>query len=305
MSFSRWSDHSERGMNQIIEEMLDYENWHVAERDPRTNENLSFNISKVFEQNKTITLNDDEIYYNYIKYEYERVRPGEEQNELRASRIYNTSGFVIIYSDGTNTQYITNRKGNDGTKTILRRINNYSGKLEITFSPLQIEEDMFIWMIYRVLNSRDESLEDDSDLFIRQIIGFKGATTDNLAAVVGTGNRIMNLLSTLAFLFENEQVTMIKPRVEYGEETVEILLEVNGTIDVDLQNYTGIHLFEEEHERNAIVLLMTFLEIIPKIITAYGNAIDPENEEWSPGRKSAFLMGIGETIQEKIREKFV
>lgn len=72
---------------------------------------------------------------------------------------------------------------------------------------------MFIWMIYRVLNSRDESLEDDSDLFIRQIIGFKGATTDNLAAVVGTGNRIMNLLSTLAFLFENEQVTMIKPRV--------------------------------------------------------------------------------------------
>lgn len=67
-------------------------------------------------------------------------------------------------------------------------------------------------------------------------------------------------------------------------------------MDVDLQNHSGIHLFEYKHERNAIVLLMTFLEIIPKIITAYGNAIDPENEEWSPGRKRAFLMGIGETI---------
>ncbi|PFZ73690.1 hypothetical protein COL72_08435 [Bacillus toyonensis] len=305
MSFSRWSDHSDRNMDQIIEGMLDYKNWHVADVDPRTNEDLRFHISRSFAENKTITLNGNDVYYNYIKYEYERVRPGEEQNELRTSRIYNTSGFIIIYSDGTNTQYITNRKGNDNTKTILRKINNYSGKREITFSPLHIQEDMFIWMIYRVLNSREESFEDDTELFIRQIIGFKGSTTDNLAAVMGTGNRIMNLLSTLAFLFENEQVTMIKPRVEYGEETIEILLDVNGTVDVDLQNYTGAYLLEGEHERSAIVLLMTFLEIIPKIITAYSNASDVDNEEWSSDKKSEFLMGIGETIQEKIKEKFV
>ena len=301
MTLSRWTDNSGKSMEEILENMMNYQEWYIPEKDPISGENLGFFIQKMFEENKEITLNENKIYYNYLRYEFERIRPGEEDNEMRSARIYPVSGYIIIYTDGTITQYITNRSGNASTKTILRKLNNYSGKLEITEHPFRISEDVFIWMIYKVLNSGEESLEDDSRLFLRKIIGFKGATNDKLAEVKGTGNRIMNLLSTLAFLFENEKVSYIKPRVEYENDTIEFSMDLNGTIDIDLESYVGDYMMDEEYEKNAKIILKTFLEIIPKILTNYH--LDIENGEWSIGKRNDFFTSIGEIIQEKINEK--
>lgn len=301
MTLSRWTDNSNKSMDEILENMLDYENWLTHDLDPLTEDYLRYQVGKVFDENQTITLNNQEITYNYINYEYERVRPGEEHNDMRSSRIYSIAGYIIVYSDGTSTQYITNRSGGDNTKTILRKLNNYSGRLEITSNPFSISEDIFTWMIYRVLNYGENSLEDDSHLSLKKIIGFKGATQDRLAEVRGTGNKIMNLLSTLAFLFENEQVSFIKPRIEYQNETIEISLDLNGTIDIDFESYIGNYIMRQEYEKISIVTLVTFLEIIPKILTSYRNDLD--NVVWSVNEKVNFFTGIGEAIQEKINEK--
>lgn len=307
MTLSRWTDNSGKNMEVILNNMLDYENWLEPEKDPKTGENLRFHITKIFDENQKITLNDHEITYNYISYEYERVRPSEEDNEMRSSRIYSINGYIIIYTDGSNTQYITNKSGSDGTKTILRKLNNYNGKLEITPNLFRISEDIFTWMIYRVLNFAEVSLEDDSHLVLKKIIGFKGATQDRLAEVKGSGNKIMNLLSTLAFLFENEKVSFIKPRIEYQNETknetIEISLDLNGTIDIDFERYTGNYIMHDEYERDCIVTLVTFLEIIPKILTSYHNDSDKDTGNWSLEKKVEFFTGIGATIQEKINEK--
>ncbi|MCU5582468.1 hypothetical protein OCF65_18700 [Bacillus toyonensis] len=301
MTLSRWTDNSKKTMEEILENMLNYENWIDTEKDPKTGEDLRFQITKVFGENQKITINNHEITYNYISYEYEKVRPSEEDNDMRSSRIYSISGYIIIYTDGTNTQYITNRSGNDGTKTILRKLNNYNKKLEIMPNLFRISEDIFTWMIYRVLNYSETSLEDDSHLLLKKIIGFKGSTQDRLAEVKGTGNKIMNLLSTLAFLFENEQVSFINPRIEYQNETIEVSLDLNGTIDIDFESYVGDYLMRTEYERYSIVTLTTFLEIIPKILTSYHN--DKDNGDWSLDKKVQFFTGIGESIQEKINEK--
>lgn len=290
-------------MEEILENMLNYEHWLTPEVDPLTDDYLRYLVRKIFEENQIITLNNQEFTYNYIEYEYERVRPGEETNEMRSSRIYSISGYIIIYTDGINTQCITDRSGGDYTKTILRKINNYSKKLELTLNPFTISEDMFIWMIYRVLNYGEISLDEDSLLLLQKIIGFKGSTNDRLAEVKGTGNKIMNLLSTLAFLFENEQVSFIKPRIEYEKETVEISLDLNGTIDIDFETYIGNHLMRQEYEKKSIVTLITFLEIIPKILTSYHNDKEKEDAPWSIDEKVRFFTSIGESIQEKIIEK--
>ncbi|MGP4073233.1 hypothetical protein ACTWQB_11840 [Piscibacillus sp. B03] len=300
MALSRWTDNSDNDMNQIIENMLNYQEWHTPEKDPLTNENLNFSVSKSFAENKEMIINGSTLHYNYLKYEYERVRPGEEENELRSSRIYPLSGFVIIYTDGVKTQYIINRSGNAFTKTILRKLNDYSGKLEVTENPFKISEDLFIWMISQVLNEGDESIDEDTVIYLKQIIGFKGATTDKLATVIGSGNRIMNLLSTLAFLFENEKVTYIKPIVEYENDTIEFSMDINGTIDIDLESYVGDFMMDPEEEREAKVILKTSLEILPKIITNY--YLDRENEVWSDSIRKEFFKGIGEKIQYKIDE---
>lgn len=301
MTLSRWTDNSEKSMDEILENMLDYDNWLTRETDPKTGEYLRYKVVKNFEENQTITLNSQEITYNYIEYEFERVRDVEENNEMKSLRVYPTSGYIIIYTDGVLTQYITNRSGGDHTKTILRKLNNYSKKLELTSNPFTISEDMFIWMIYRVLNYGEISLDDDSHLLLQKIIGFKGATNDKLAEVKGTGNKIMNLLSTLAFLFENEQVSFIKPRIEYQKETVEISLDFNGVIDIDFESYTGNYLLRQDYEKKSIVALITFLEIIPKILTSFHN--DKDDKVWSPDEKVNFFSNIGASIQAKIKEK--
>lgn len=301
MTLSRWTDKSENSMDQILDNILNYENWLTRDLDPLTEDYLRYQVDKVFDENMTVTLNNQEITYNYINYEYERVRPGEEENVMRSSRIYSITGYVIVYSDGSSTQYITNRSGGDNTKTILRKLNNYSGRLEIVSNPFSISEDIFTWMIYRVLNYGEDSLEDDSHLSLKKIIGFKGATQDRLAEVRGSGNKIMNLLSTLAFLFENEQVSFIKPRIEYQNETIEMSLDLNGTIDIDFERYMGDYMMHEYEEKISLVTLVTFLEIIPKILTSYRNDLD--NDVWSVNKKVDFFSGIGEAIQEKINEK--
>ncbi|MED4402073.1 hypothetical protein [Metabacillus fastidiosus] len=303
MTLSRWTDNSENSMEEILENMLNYENWLTPEVDPLTNDDLRYHVHKFFEENQMITLNNQEFTYNYIEYEYERVRPGEETNEMRSSRIYSISGYIIIYTDGINTQCITDRSGNDGTKTILRKLNNYNKRLELTSNPFRIDEDMFTWMIYRVLNYSEDSLDDESRLVLQQIIGFKGSTNDRLAEVKGTGNRIMNLLSTLAFLFENEQVSFIKPRINYENETIEISLDLNGTIDIDFETYVGNYIMRQDYEKKSIVTLITFLEIIPKILTSYHNDKEKEDTPWSIDEKVCFFTSIGESIQEKIIEK--
>lgn len=303
MTLSRWTDNSGNSMEVILENILAYGDWLTPEVDPLTNDYLRYRVSKFFEENQTITLNNQEFIYNYIEYEYERVRPGEEANEMRSSRIYTISGYIILYSDGNSTQCITDRSGNDGTKTILRKLNNYNGRLELTSNPFRIDEDMFTWMIFRVLNHSEDSLEDDSHLLLQQIIGFKGATNDRLAEVKGSGNRIMNLLSTLAFLFENEQVSFIKPRIKYGNETIEISLDLNGTIDIDFETYIGNYIMRQDYEKKSIVTLITFLEIIPKILTSYHNDKEKDDNPWSIDEKVRFFTSIGASIQEKINEK--
>jgi len=303
MTLSRWTDNSGKSMEEILENMLNYENWLTPEVDPLTDDYLRYSVRKFFEENQLITLNNQEFTYNYIEYEYERVRPGEETNEMRSSRIYSISGYIIIYTDGINTQCITDRSGGDYTKTILRKLNNYSKRLELTPNPFTISEDMFIWMIYRVLNYGEVSLDEDSHLLLQKIIGFKGSTNDRLAEVKGTGNKIMNLLSTLAFLFENEQVSFIKPRINYENETIEISLDLNGTIDIDFDTYIGNHIIRQDYEKKSIVTLITFLEIIPKILTGYHNDKEKEDTPWSIDEKVRFFTSIGESIQEKIIEK--
>lgn len=300
MKLSKWTYNTDKDFDGIIENMLSYPTWWVHEVDSLSGENLLVEIKKVFDDNQKIMINGNEIQYNYIDYSYEKVRPGEASNEMRSTRIFSQKGFLIVYTDGTSIQIITNRSSNAGTKTILRKINNCSKNLEIVENINNISEDTFIWTIYKVLESGENSLDEDSELLIEKIIGFKGAT-DELAEVIGTGSTIMNLLSTLAFLFENETVSIIQPRINYNNNTIDLKLETNGNIELDFDTYIGDYLLAQEPTRYSNISLITMLEIIPKFSAAY--LTDVENGDWSKDKKVEFFTNMGTKIQEKIQEK--
>ncbi len=194
-----------------------------------------------------------------------------------------------------------NRSNNATTKAILRKINNYTNQGEIKESEFQITEDLFIWMISKILTPSGESIDENEELFITKIVGFKGWSDDQLAKVVGSGNRIMNALSTLAFLFENEEVMYVKPVVEYNEHEVELQLKINGSIDINFENYVGTFMREHEDRMKSKLTLMTCLEIVPKILSSYTE--ECENSIWSKESKASMINTIGQIIQDKVNEK--
>lgn len=303
MVFSRWSDDTGKQMEEIIENMLNFSEWCTPYNDPFTGDTLSFYNEKVFDETQTINLNNTEIRYNMIKFEFEKPRSGEERNEMRSARIANNNGFIVIFTDGYTTQLIVNKSNNDATKTILRKINNYRGQGEIKSNSYNITEDFFIWMISKVLNNESDSIDENSHLVIRKIVGFKGSTDNQLAEVIGSGNRIMNALSTLAFLFENEGVSYVKPILEYRDHTIELFLKLNGSIDINFENYTGSYFMELPDSLKAKVILMVSLEVIPKIIASYGDDVSENN--WSLDKKIDLILEIGRNIQAKVEEKVV
>lgn len=298
---SRWTDNTRSNINDLIDKMMDYKTWHKVEKDPYNNQELAFHINAIFEENQSVSLNGNDISFNLLRYSYERVRPGAEQEEMRSSRIYPISGLVLVYSDGYNTQYITDRSGNPATLTILRKLNNYQSQLEIEMAPFNITEDLFTWMINRVLNKSSDSLEEESSLLLNKIIGFKGSTKDRLAEIAGTGNRVLNQLSTLAFLFENEEVSYIKSKIEYENDEIEFSIDLKGNVDIDFETYVGEYLCEHFESTKTKVILKTFLEVIPKIISSYH--LDLENKEWSEDIKVEFFTDIGKSISKHIENR--
>ncbi|MED1533927.1 hypothetical protein P4U47_18565 [Bacillus altitudinis] len=301
MALSKWTDNTDKSMDDILQHIMSYKDWFKAENDPETGEPLGFQVHKVFDENKQIKLNNQDIIFNLLNFDYERLRPGEEKNPMRSTRIFSITGNVIIYTDKIKTQYIINRSNSPNTLTMLRKLNDYKGRRNIIENPFSINDDMFIWMINKVLNEQNKSLDEEENLSLDRIIGFKGSTADSLAVVKGSGNRILNILSTLAFLFENENVSNIKPRIQYENETVEVSLDLNGSIDVDLETYTGNYIMHEDNERYANVILMVLLEIIPKLLTIYN--LELQSEEWSFNKKKTFFESIGTNISDKINEK--
>lgn len=301
-SFSRWQEKQVNDITQILGNIMDYKNFITPIEDPMTKEPLIFSLKKLFDKNKIIKVDDTKIEYNIIDYFYEKPRPGEEENAMRNARIYPVPGIVIIFSDGKNTQFIIDKRGN-GALTFLRKINNYRGKGEIENHPIKVTEDFFIWMIDKVLNNIDDSLDENVHLKVNKIIGFKGATEDKLAEVTGLGNRIMNVLSTLAFLFEMEKVNRISPRINFGKHTLEITLDTQGSVNINFDTYIGDFLSLGHKEQSARIILLTYLEIIPRLLTSYSN--DIENELWSQEKKIEFFNDIGNDIQNKINEKIL
>ncbi len=306
MGYSRWTDKSGQNMQKILDNIMGYEAWYDVDEDPYDKSKLKYNVEKVFSENQSIELNGSQVEFNMIKYEYEKLRPGATNESMRTARIQNLSGLVVIYSDGETTQYIINKSYTSNTLSTLRKINNCSKNSLITEDRYNVSEDFFMWMIYKFLDKPGQALDESEEIIIESIIGFKGQTDDQLAEMSGNGNKIMNLISSLLFLFENESVSQLKTTIRWkkknSSECLELYLSSNNTIDTDIDKYTGQYIFEDDETRTANALLMISLEIIPKMMAVY--TTEKDEGTWSEKTKKEFFVKmVGEKILTKLKEK--
>ena len=289
-STTRWRDTVVENIDQAIQKLID----DVTEEEKVTNiiwENWS--IQKCFTDNKTIKLNGKDIKFNYITYAYDQV---DTTNENKTAR---KDGFIIVYSTGYDVNYIIDQ--NSYAMKLLRKLLSYNGRNELERGNFDFSNDFFSWLIYRVYNKNcniEVFLEKEKKLTVDTIKGIKRDTLDLQTQVTASGEAVMNIISTLAFLLESRNFNQIKLDLNYTDHSNVSLALQKGTVNVLMNEYSGIFEDDTPEEKIAKAYLLIYLEILPILFQEYYTDIG--NDVWNEEVYKQFLKSVGETIREKI-----
>ena len=291
-------------LDDIIERILNSKEQNILLDSIGENVQLKYEVSKKFETNQEVKLNEHNISYNVIQVTYETVKYGQEDNEMSAERLKETNATIIVYSDGIRTQYIINKARNSTALSILRKINCIDSKQlkVIEEEKFEFNDDFFIWLISKVREG-NLSFESAENLSISQIIGFKGVSNQNNATILGTGNEIMDLFSTMIFLLEMDKMIDIEIKIAYNQETFGVKFsELKQQIDLNFDIYVGNFLMEEDYMYQPKLLLYTFMDVIPSMLDDYQNS--KNNGDWNEDIKESFINKIAEDTIENINKVF-
>lgn len=293
MQTTRWLDKSDKKIDDIITSILSF--------DVDGNETLgdvNFSFEKIFIENQKITLNEKEIQFNKINFSYDSIVEGGQPIE---DRTIPKKGFLIIYNTGNNINYIIDK--NSGAKSFLRKINNYTERGIIEENMIKFNDDFFIWLISKVY--QEDNILDGSnhkEIEIKSIKGFRGRTTDLLTQVKADGETVINIISTLAFLLESKNINQITIDIGYDNIHQNIGLKINkkGNVYTDADSYIGELINERDIElRFSKIILMLYLEILPKIYQSYND--DLKDEIWGKDKNKDFIELIKKDVLDRIQ----
>ena len=238
-------------------------------------------------------MNGKDIKFNYITYAYDQV---DTTNENKTAR---KDGFIIVYSTGYDVNYIIDQ--NSYAMKLLRKLLSYNGRNELERGNFDFSNDFFSWLIYRVYNKNcniEVFLEKEKKLTVDTIKGIKGDTLDLQTQVTASGEAVMNIISTLAFLLESRNFNQIKLDLNYTDHSNVSLALQKGTVNVLMNEYSGIFEDDTPEEKIAKAYLLIYLEILPILFQEYYTDIG--NDVWNEEVYKQFLKSVGETIREKI-----
>ena len=289
---TRWKDNETTNIDRAIELLVD-----SVENDDRESKTRRENweIKKVFDENKKITLFGNKIEYNMIRFSYNRITTyNDEVNDIPQN------GFVIVYLNNQTINYIIDK--NSDAKSVLRILLSYTGKNEIDDNKLHFENDFFFWLINRVYYANNTiEIAEENNFELQSIKGFSGDTEDSQTKVSASGESVMNIISTLSFVLESLKLKQIKLDLSYKtHEKIGLVLK-DGTLEEDFKSYLGSYENDQTDEQIAKMYLMAYVEIVPILIQEY--TTDIENELWNKQRYIAFMNDVADTLKEKIEKK--
>ena len=289
---TRWKDNETTNIDRAIELLVD-----SVENDDRESKTRRENweIKKVFDENKKITLFGNKIEYNMIRFSYNRITTyNDEVKDIPQN------GFVIVYLNNQTINYIIDK--NSDAKSVLRILLSYTGKNEIDDNKLHFENDFFFWLINRVYYANNTiEIAEENNFELQSIKGFSGDTEDSQTKVSASGESVMNIISTLSFFLESRKLKQIKLDLSYKtHEKIGLVLK-DGTLEEDFKSYLGSYENDQTDEQIAKMYLMAYVEIVPILIQEY--TTDIENELWNKQRYIAFMNDVADTLKEKIEKK--
>ena len=134
---------------------------------------------------------------------------------------------------------------------------------------------------------------------IDSIKGFKGDTEDFLARVSVSGESVMNIISTLSFLVESQNLNQITIALSYLKHSnIEISLNNRNTLGFNDEEYLGELMQKKHEELVASCLLLLYTEILPIILQKYQSDID--SNFWGQGKCVSFLERVADDLSKKV-----
>jgi len=302
MIYSKWVDNSGLTLNDLIIKIETNAQNAIAGVDDFDNTNLQFEVKKIFDENQYFTIENQDIYFNYFEFQYEYVKRPERSNPVRSKRVGLYNANVIVFAYKRKNYYIIDKGYNDNTLKNLRKMIGYSGKFEISEEQIRgIKTDLFIWLIHYLIDNPESFLDDSEETKIQSVVGFHGSTEDKLAEITGSGEKIMNMLTTLLFLFENQNISKVEATVLRKRERYRLVLGENSHIDINHNYYQGDMVFAIKEEIESKVAIKVFVDVIPKLISIFSNEL--ESKKWTENKENKFFKGIGKSLSKKINEK--
>lgn len=297
-STTRWTDRDIVSLDEAIGLIMS-KNESLANDGGVSYSNLE--KEKVFEQNQTVTIDTRAYSYNVVEFSMNSITPGSTPIEARTQLI---RGLIILYSDGNRVHYIINR--NYDALKLLRKLLGYTGRNEIMENKFLFSDDIFMWFVKIVSNKENEfsftdSNQNELELIINSIIGVRGETRDE-NKLSAQGDTVLNLISTLSFILESNLLKQIVLRTQYtGHENIEMRLNDKGVVAVETDSYSGNYEDLEDPKMKAQVLLLVYLEVIPKLLQVYFE--EKDEEKWNLSEKDIFFNDVEKKLIERLQER--
>lgn len=300
---TRWKDEENENFNKVLELLVNEEENSFNTNDETKVHYKNIVINKHSLENNSCKKESESIKFEKIDFSFTKVRPTAALINEKSESII--SGYIVAYEKKNVIYYIISRHSD--SKNILRNILNYTGNKEIVDNKIAVESDFIIWLIYKFYNSLNvysinEDNQEEQTLKIESIIGFKGDAEDEISRITTDGDTVMNLISSIAFLLESRKLTSIKLKVRFNNhQKLVFKLHINGSINIDMDEYNGDFRNLEENEKTAKILLLIYLEIMPLLSEWYEE--DKSNNNWGNGVYNQFLDKLITDIEEKVNQK--
>ena len=298
-TFSKWIDNSGKSYNQIISQMDNYNEWAPKEKDEVTKEILRYEIIKEIDS-QDITLKSKKAKFAKYRFEYEKTKK-HSKNELdRSKRVAGPVIVdVIILSFNEKVYYFINRAHNNNTLTILRYMHPPGLEyLSISNDEPSIDKDMFIWLIFRLMNKKTV-LDPQKRLSLSNIEGIKGTPTESNDRFKVDGPGVLSMTSSIAFLFEQRNIDRISIKLNYSDhKDLVFSIDSFGNISFDFDEYFGP--YRNQLYKDTSILILIFMEVIDQLCDHYENAI--VKNDWNGKLKNTFFKGLFKQLNDKLNE---
>ncbi len=172
-----------------------------------------------------------------------------------------------------------------------------------------IDEDFLYWIFKSYIDTREIPIVEDKEIYVTGLKSYKGVVRDLGTSLKGHGERICEILSTLAFLLNDDELKMVAPKLTYvtytadEKNSIHFSIYLTGTIRFDICNYDGDLMNHEKYgietEKMPYILSILISDyLMPQIIKGYRMA--KKDNYWNSSIKRDFLRRVGIEIRIRV-----